>query len=211
MLYKAVLRAVLLNMGYRVITDDTHYIILAKPVGFCLLTARADYDTNEVTMCIQFNDSGEEVVHSSRSFNVDLDGNPDYDKTFNEYVVLVAANEYELLSDMPRGYKTYAFYTSSPIPECLIKREPLKTVIDKLFEEVKMLVEKHQTYYETFSVSDKKYSSDGRDIEFTVHVNTDEDNTSDYTEPWTITGDGKIVAYDRIYDDIEDFKKNWLI
>lgn len=211
MLYKAVLQTVLLNMGYRVIMDDMHYNILAKPVGFCLLTARTDYDNNEVTMCVQFNKSGEEVVYSTHSFNADLDGNLDYNKIFNKYVEIVAENEYEMLSDMPRGYKTYAFYTSSPISKCLIKQESVKSGIDKLFEEVKMLVEKHQTYYETFSISDKKYSSDGRDIEFTVHVYTDEDNSPDWTELWTITGDGKIVTYDRTYDDIEDFKKNWLI
>jgi hypothetical protein len=123
------------NMGYRKVKDG----IYAKPVGFCLLTARTDYDTNEVTMCVKFNNSREEVVYSSHTFNADLDGTPDYDKTFNECVVLVAENEYELLSDMPRGYKTYDFYTFS------LKQEPAKSLIDKLFEEVKMLGRKRPT------------------------------------------------------------------
>ncbi len=46
-------------------------------------------------------------------------------------------------------------------------------------------------------------------IEFDVYGSSDQGYGNDWTEHWSIDTNGKIYTEDSVYDNIEDFKRDW--
>ena len=46
-------------------------------------------------------------------------------------------------------------------------------------------------------------------IEFNVYGSSDQGDGDEWTEVWLIDADGKINTGDNIYDNIEEFKRDW--
>ena len=46
-------------------------------------------------------------------------------------------------------------------------------------------------------------------IEFDVYASSDQGDGEEWTENWSIDSDGKIYTKDNVYNNIEDFKRDW--
>lgn len=63
-------------------------------------------------------------------------------------------------------------------------------------------------YHVWYTCGSAEFTSYGT-IEFDVHGSTDQGDGNEWTECWSIGTNGKIYTENNIYDNIEDFKRDW--
>lgn len=65
-----------------------------------------------------------------------------------------------------------------------------------------------RSYHVWYYCGDAEFTSYGT-IVFDVYGTSDQGEGDEWTEYWSIDDDGKIHTDDNIYDNIEDFKRDW--
>ena len=80
----------------------------------------------------------------------------------------------------------------------------------KIYEDVTYFIYHNSwnSYYVGYTCGDAKFTSYGT-IEFNVYGSSDQGDGDEWTEYWSIDTDGKINTGDNVYDNIEDFKRDW--
>lgn len=80
----------------------------------------------------------------------------------------------------------------------------------RIYEEVTYFIHHNRwnSYYVWYICGDAEFTSYGT-IEFDVYASSDQGDGDEWTEYWSIDADGKINTGDNVYDNIEDFKRDW--
>ena len=82
--------------------------------------------------------------------------------------------------------------------------------LENLYEEVTDFIYHNswRSYHVWYSYGNKYVSPNGS-ISFDVYGSSDQGDGDEWTEYWSIDTDGKIYANENVYDNIEEFKKDW--
>ena len=80
----------------------------------------------------------------------------------------------------------------------------------EIYEEISSFLYNNRwcSYYVWYICGDVKFISDNI-IEFDVYASSDQGDGDQWTENWSIDSDGKIYTKDNVYNNIEDFKRDW--
>ena len=80
----------------------------------------------------------------------------------------------------------------------------------RIYEEISDFIYNNswRSYHIWYICGDAEVISDGT-IEFEVCGSSDQGDGDDWTEHWLIGTNGKIYTKDNVYDNIEDFKRDW--
>ena len=76
----------------------------------------------------------------------------------------------------------------------------------RIYEEVTYFI--HHNCLDSYYVGDAEFTSYGT-IEFNVYGSSGQGDCNEWVEYWSIDTDGKINTGDNVYDNIEDFKRDW--
>lgn len=80
----------------------------------------------------------------------------------------------------------------------------------KIYEEISDFIYNNSwhSYHTWYTCSSAETTSTGT-IEFDLYGSSDQGDGDEWTEHWSIDVNGKIYAEDNVYDNIEDFKRDW--
>lgn len=80
--------------------------------------------------------------------------------------------------------------------------------LENLYEEVTDLIYNYRSYHVWYTYGNKFVSPNGS-ISFDVYGFSDQGEGAEWTEYWSIDTNGKIYTSENVYDNIEEFKKDW--
>lgn len=80
----------------------------------------------------------------------------------------------------------------------------------KIYEEISDFIYNNswRSYHNWYTCDSAEVISDGT-IEFDVCGSSDQGDGDEWIEHWSIDINGKIYTEDNVYDNIEDFKRDW--
>lgn len=80
----------------------------------------------------------------------------------------------------------------------------------KIYEEISDFIYKNswRSYHVWYGCGSAEVISNSA-IEFDVYGSSDQGDGDEWTEHWSIDCNGKIYTEDNVYDNIEDFKRDW--
>ena len=82
--------------------------------------------------------------------------------------------------------------------------------LHKIYEEISDFIYKNsfRSYHIWYTCGSAEVISDGT-IEFYVYGSSDQGDGDEWVELWSIDTNGKIYTKNNVYDNIEDFKRDW--
>ena len=80
----------------------------------------------------------------------------------------------------------------------------------RIYEEISDFIYNNswRSYHVWYTCGSVDVISDGA-IEFNVYGSSDQGDGDEWTEYWSIDANGKIYTENNVYDNIEDFKRDW--
>lgn len=80
----------------------------------------------------------------------------------------------------------------------------------KIYEEIFNFIYNNgwRSYHVFYTCGSAEIISGGT-IEFDVYGSSDQGDGDEWTESWSISTNGKIYTENNVYDNIEDFKRDW--
>ena len=80
--------------------------------------------------------------------------------------------------------------------------------VEEILEKVRKIIDDYRSYHTFYCAGEETWGKYG--VSFVVFGFSDQGEGSEWRENWSIDTDGKIFASEQLYENFEEFEKDWI-